>query len=702
MNATAFQPVEIHVAAGAPTRWALELHLGDGTQRTVALRTGRLGIGSSSRCDVVLSDEGVEPLHAALLVDADRVRCIPWTVPTLLNGNEFSESELQLGDALQLGTARLQLVECAVADGGQTSAANTSVGAALVDPPEASHPLRAWSVSPASRRRASLDRLWDHEALPTAAFQRESSAREGALTRRSRAALIGRRRCRALIEELRRSRAEIKTLQERLDAADEQRTTQLDEALSDVTELRANFAEERERCCVLQHELRNAEAARDVALEQLDAAIEEAGMRDLEIENLQRRLSAELSDSSDAVEAGPSAEWLAELESAQDENQGLRSQLLTLQQTLEKYDRLQDSQADAVAEVERLRGEGGELGARFAELESTLEALEIDLAESLEEKAAFEAAADAMDRELSAVRQGVLGTHEELEAVERYAAEQSELIDLLQAELEEVTATQAAHLDEQEEQVALLEQLAARERELEAAQRDAKALAQEAERWASQRESLNEELEIRDEAMRSAQVETERVSAELEGLRAELEATQRRAAELEECLELESDSSSVDDGVDGEPGQGTVAIELEERVRSLETELAASVELAQALSNEKELMQQEIDRHEAAMLRLSEQSGELAFKFTESESRLKRLVEENDRLMQRAGVDEDPIAAAERNDVPNGQGSFEASLTQDELDRVRLDAEGDDPWCDDLFSNEAWSDGPSSEEAPSE
>jgi hypothetical protein len=103
----------------APSRWRRALEraraafdsppglLGD----PAALATGRITLGRSSVCQLVLSDATVSRCHAELVVrdGAWHVVDLDSSNGTWLNGRRVGEAEVRPGDELRLGAARLRL-----------------------------------------------------------------------------------------------------------------------------------------------------------------------------------------------------------------------------------------------------------------------------------------------------------------------------------------------------------------------------------------------------------------------------------------------------------------------------------------------------------------------------------------------------------------------------------------------------------------
>ena len=76
-----------------------------------ALAAGRIVLGRSSGCHLVLADDSVSRRHAELLVSDGRwhVRDLGSTNGTWLNGRQVGDAEVRPGDVLHLGACELLL-----------------------------------------------------------------------------------------------------------------------------------------------------------------------------------------------------------------------------------------------------------------------------------------------------------------------------------------------------------------------------------------------------------------------------------------------------------------------------------------------------------------------------------------------------------------------------------------------------------------
>ena len=90
---------------------------GDQHGRTVQIPSRHFTIGSSPSCMLRLCAPHVHPIHCAVFHGAHHTSISSLSPQTLLNGQPFVESMLQVGDRLQLGPITLELLSLT----GQTS-----------------------------------------------------------------------------------------------------------------------------------------------------------------------------------------------------------------------------------------------------------------------------------------------------------------------------------------------------------------------------------------------------------------------------------------------------------------------------------------------------------------------------------------------------------------------------------------------------
>jgi hypothetical protein len=79
--------------------------------RLVRLRGAKCTIGTDRQCTLRLKASGVSPLHCLIIRSAERTIVRRWSVETRLNGRDFSEAILQIGDRLKVGTVEFEVVD---------------------------------------------------------------------------------------------------------------------------------------------------------------------------------------------------------------------------------------------------------------------------------------------------------------------------------------------------------------------------------------------------------------------------------------------------------------------------------------------------------------------------------------------------------------------------------------------------------------
>src|SRR5437764_1162259 len=91
----------------------LEVHDGQGrVQRVEVARDQTVLLGSSPKCDVVLSGDGVLPFHARLRWKSTRykVDASPDARFLLINGQKLAASSFRQGDELEIGPCRIFMI----------------------------------------------------------------------------------------------------------------------------------------------------------------------------------------------------------------------------------------------------------------------------------------------------------------------------------------------------------------------------------------------------------------------------------------------------------------------------------------------------------------------------------------------------------------------------------------------------------------
>jgi hypothetical protein len=107
-------PVDVVPTTGRP---ALRIS-GPGVEPTVRpLARGKVAIGSSPSCQVVLPGEAARPLQCLLTLEADVATVTRWAAGVLLNGRDFRSASLQSGDKLSVGPWLIEVTGVAAAKG---------------------------------------------------------------------------------------------------------------------------------------------------------------------------------------------------------------------------------------------------------------------------------------------------------------------------------------------------------------------------------------------------------------------------------------------------------------------------------------------------------------------------------------------------------------------------------------------------------
>ena len=117
--------------------------------RRLRLTGNRYTFGSAEGCSIRLSDQALRPMHAVLIRDRIRVLVRAYSVPIEVNGIRKTESALQVGDVMRLGTYQFELVSISTSRSGETEShyADTSSGSwlgaqtsVLDEPPKTDRP----------------------------------------------------------------------------------------------------------------------------------------------------------------------------------------------------------------------------------------------------------------------------------------------------------------------------------------------------------------------------------------------------------------------------------------------------------------------------------------------------------------------------------------------------------------------------------
>lgn len=493
----------------------LELRaVGRGARPRLLLVDGRQTIGSSRRCDLQLSGHGVRPLHCVLTVADGQVRVNRWAAGALLNGNEFVESLLNLGDRLSIGEASLEL---AVAEFGHAvpegvgrqephddlSVARTASSEAEPQPPRQPADSHGAASTPVPTHQQFEDRL---------------------LARLWTRNVANQSRARAIAERLRATRGASRRLQERLDGlGDELAAAQheLAAARTQIDGLQQQVLDAEQRAAAAQSqatdgaETATAEANR--LAEQLTASTQNADELACRVRQLETELAWEAQKLQDAeaalAAAATAAERLAAAETKVDEQQ---RQIESLQCELEQardVGALHGQTADE--SIARLQDALVESHQRADELAGQVEHLESRLTQqSTELAAAVGSLADGGP------------TAESLAAAEELTARQREELAALEAELREARADAEAASAKarllQDAHTELQAQLAAARAEAAQAGRDAATTAGVSEAVELQLAELSSERDVAQALVRECEAQIVRLNSELETTREKL------------------------------------------------------------------------------------------------------------------------------------------------------------------------------------
>ncbi|MBX3424109.1 MAG: hypothetical protein KF688_00390 [Pirellulales bacterium] len=400
MSTTLCQPE--HRTTTAEGGLALEVRLVGKPGERYLLRPGKNTFGSSPRCDLRLTGPEMRPLHGLVTCDGEAVRVNRWAPGLQLNGADFVESALEVGDRLTIGSAALELV-----------AANAPVRPERAPAPG---PARLRSAAPKQSARAVAETASPNQPIAPATTEAPkpncsaSQAFTDALlartwTRQSRRGELARR----LVDTLRETRRRVDSLSTKSAELEQQ----LAAALNERTRTLEQQGELQQRLVAAQASVAEAIAWRqqvqaDLAAQQSQAAeaaarsaeriaaleselADEATSRDAEAaERHATELAAarrQLADSETRV-----ADLTAELAACRDALTNAEQSVQTLTSSVAKLEGELIASAEEtsrlVATVAAAKSQGAEAAdARITEAESALAEVRHDLAKSCEENA---------------------------------------------------------------------------------------------------------------------------------------------------------------------------------------------------------------------------------------------------------------------------------------------------------------------------
>lgn len=99
------------VPGGPPASLRLRVHPPGGRPRELVTGVEKVTIGSGPRCSVRLRTSGVQPLHCLITCTAGTATVRRWSAGTRLNGEDFDDAALSVGDRLQVGPVDVEILE---------------------------------------------------------------------------------------------------------------------------------------------------------------------------------------------------------------------------------------------------------------------------------------------------------------------------------------------------------------------------------------------------------------------------------------------------------------------------------------------------------------------------------------------------------------------------------------------------------------
>ena len=103
---------------------------GQGTEQLVDLPLGKTTVGSSPRCNVRIQQSAVHPLQFLLTREPSGMTVRSWAAGTLLNGEPFVETSLDIGDTISVGPIRWEIFAAGTDKLDPSRRANTGLYAA--------------------------------------------------------------------------------------------------------------------------------------------------------------------------------------------------------------------------------------------------------------------------------------------------------------------------------------------------------------------------------------------------------------------------------------------------------------------------------------------------------------------------------------------------------------------------------------------
>ncbi|WP_197529134.1 FHA domain-containing protein [Aeoliella mucimassa] len=209
------------------------------------LTAEKVTVGSGQSCTLRLTDAGVRPLHCLITNGEHAITIRRWADGTLLNGEAFSEAELQPGDRLTIGPVELTLES-------PTS-----------EPEELGSPTLALSQQVSEQTEEYTEQVSEEQAEP--ADEAEPDIAAATVDRES--VDLHRNRAKRLLTELRKTRREAAELQELMDRLN----NQLDEYQTERLTLVQQRVDLQTQCNELIQERDELQQQRDALAGQIES-----------------------------------------------------------------------------------------------------------------------------------------------------------------------------------------------------------------------------------------------------------------------------------------------------------------------------------------------------------------------------------------------------------------------------------------------
>ncbi|MCA9236642.1 MAG: hypothetical protein KDA44_14295 [Planctomycetales bacterium] len=483
--------------------------------KAVALKPGKYALGSSRRCDVQLAGAGIRPLHCLLTVDDDAVKANRWAPGVLLNGCEFVESLLEVGDKLTLGSYEFELAADRPPNSRSLSAERPQPVAAT--PVAASQGER--SAIPATHSATAAPAPHAPAAPPTALSRH--SFEDRALTRLWTRNHANQARARKLADDVRKSRQAVEDRERHLaKLSAELSATQTAHELSNEEILRLRKALRDAESAAQATETSAAECRR--LAEQLQRAEAHATELTEQITALETQLAEQAASLAAAADSQQALRSLEDLQAAE------RQELQSLRNEAQQARR---DAAEARQDLQRYAQREQQLSTQLSVADAEKESLAAAVAQAEAALQAAEETAHAQRLQLDALQADVAQAICEAEKARDDARRHSLLATEIQARLDAAEAERAVNVptatDSAADDVVVLQQVLA---DVQAERDAAVARAVQSDEQAAQ---LAAELEVVRENLLAAEgavADYEALQSELNEAREALQAAQEAAA----------------------------------------------------------------------------------------------------------------------------------------------------------------------------